>query len=91
EFLLYLPVTAETLPDRAVPIATDLPGGAETILLVDDEPALLGTAARQLELLGYRVIPAPGGAEALALLDAGLAIDLLISDITMPPPVDGIA
>lgn len=91
EFLLYLPVTEETLPERPAAPAGDLPGGAETILLVDDEPDLLGTAARQLELLGYRVVPAPGGAEALALLEGGLSVDLLLSDITMPPPVDGLA
>lgn len=91
EFLLYLPVTEEILPDRVAPAAAELPGGSETILLVDDEPDLLGTSSRQLELLGYRVISAPGGAEALALLEGGLAVDLLITDITMPPPVDGIA
>lgn len=91
EFLLYLPVTEETLPERAAAPSADLPGGTETILLVDDEPDLLGTAARQLELLGYRVITAANGSDALAILDGGVSIDLMLSDVTMPPPLDGVA
>jgi len=61
------------------------PGGDETILLVDDEAAVLRATARLLTLLGYRVLEAAHGAEALAIARAEhRAIDLLLTDVLMP-------
>jgi PAS domain S-box-containing protein len=59
--------------------------GAETILLVEDEPGIRGLMRRSLTPLGYRVIEARDGSEALALA-AGLdgTLDLLLSDVVMP-------
>jgi two-component system, cell cycle sensor histidine kinase and response regulator CckA len=66
-------------------------GGAERLLLVDDEPAIRATTARALRRLGYTVIEATDGAAALDLLTGGAAtvmdgldVDLLLSDVVMP-------
>src|SRR5688572_8060174 len=61
------------------------PGGEETILLVEDEPALRAVARRVLEGAGYRVVEASDGEAALALLEGGTGgIDLLFTDVIMP-------
>jgi CheY-like chemotaxis protein len=62
-----------------------LQSGSETILLVEDEPAVRRLAARILQGAGYRVISCGDGAEALAAArgEEG-AIDLFVSDVVMP-------
>jgi two-component system cell cycle sensor histidine kinase/response regulator CckA len=56
-----------------------------TILVVEDEQALLSVTRRILEDAGYRVLTAAGGPEALAALAAdGEPVDLLLSDVVMP-------
>jgi len=65
-------------------IAT-MPGGAESILFVDDEEELVTMRKRMLEFLGYTVYPSTSPQGALALVQQGtVAIDLLITDLTMP-------
>lgn len=56
---------------------------ARTILLVDDDPAVLKVTARVLEHVGYTVVTANGAAEAITLASDG-GIDLLVSDVRMP-------
>jgi PAS domain S-box-containing protein len=59
--------------------------GSETILLVEDEPAVLRLGKRMLEGLGYQVITAALPSEAVALAKQhGASIQLLITDIVMP-------
>jgi CheY-like chemotaxis protein len=61
-----------------------------TILLVDDEEELRSTGASMLVAMGFTVITAPNGREALEIFsDAGSAIDLILMDLTMPE-MDGI-
>ena len=56
-----------------------------TILVAEDEPAVLAVILRGLEERGYRVVPARDGVEALAILTGGeRPIDLLITDVIMP-------
>jgi two-component system cell cycle response regulator CpdR len=55
-----------------------------TVLLVDDDPAVLDVIASMLEEIGCRVIRANGGAEALDLLQHHDRISILITDINMP-------
>jgi CheY-like chemotaxis protein len=54
------------------------------ILLVDDDDVVRETLAAQLEDLGFGVVVAARGAEAIALLEAGEAVDALVSDLSMP-------
>jgi len=57
--------------------------GGETILLVDDEPAVRSITARLLRQMGYEVIEAADGSEALAAF-AREGIDLLVTDVVLP-------
>ncbi len=59
--------------------------GAETILLVDDEPELVDVGKKLLENLGYRVIPSVGALHALEVFRADpTKFDLVLTDFTMP-------
>jgi CheY-like chemotaxis protein len=86
-FKIYLP---QVEPQTKIPIqrldSPDLPRGTETILLVEDDPALREMAATLLRRLGYTVFAAANGIEALSLKqqrDNG-HIDLLFTDVVMP-------
>jgi DNA-binding response OmpR family regulator len=57
--------------------------GSASILVVDDQPALLENLALVLELEGYEVLKARDGVEALAVLESRL-VDLILADIAMP-------
>lgn len=64
---------------------TDPPGkGGATIVLVDDNDDVREVTAMLLSKLGYDVIGAESGAEALSLLETGTAPDLLMVDFSMP-------
>ena len=58
--------------------------GNGTVLLVEDEAMVRAVAERALTRQGYAVVTASNGDEALELLDGGLAVDLLVSDVVMP-------
>ena len=66
-----------------------VPRGTETLLVVDDETDLVEIAAQSLRSLGYRVITASDGAEALQALQRHSDIDLLFSDVVMPGDLNG--
>ena len=59
-------------------------GGAETILVVEDEPAVRSAVVGMLEALGYTVAEAADGSEALEALKSGTFADLVFSDVVMP-------
>jgi two-component system, cell cycle sensor histidine kinase and response regulator CckA len=60
--------------------------GAETILLVEDEPSVRRLVSQMLQLTGYTVLEAANGPEALGLMDhVGQPVDLLLTDVVMPP------
>jgi len=86
-FKIYLPrvESQSKIPmGRLAPPA--LPRGTETIMLVEDDPALREMAATLLRRLGYTVLAAANGIEALSLKqqrDTG-HIDLLFTDVVMP-------
>ena len=54
------------------------------VLVVDDEAPIRQVARRILETGGYRVIEASNGLDALALLEEGTPLDLLMADLQMP-------
>ena len=62
---------------------------SETILVVEDEPEVRKIAVSILEDLGYRVIEAESGPDALAKLEAQPRIDLLFTDMIMPGGMSG--
>jgi two-component system cell cycle sensor histidine kinase/response regulator CckA len=86
-FRLYFPSLGpmEVRQPEAAPEAGGLPRGHETILVLEDEPAVRDLSVRLLEHCGYRVLSAGSGAEALELaatMDA--PADLIFSDVIMP-------
>ncbi|MCJ7829942.1 MAG: ATP-binding protein, partial [Desulfobacterales bacterium] len=83
-FKVYLPVAAQKALEKTQP-EPELMGGTETILLVDDERAILDIATEVLGEIGYAVIPAEGGREAVRRFrQRPDAIDLVILDMGMP-------
>ncbi len=67
------------------PNAADQPAGTGTILLVEDEAALLRLTAKMLDGLGYTILTSEDPRDALKLAEAYPgAIDLLVTDVTMP-------
>jgi CheY-like chemotaxis protein len=90
-FHVYLPrLTVSAQIPASSPDARTVPGGSETILLVEDEMALRLLAARVLERYGYRVITAANGVEARQIWERNkLAVDLLLTDIVMPQGISG--
>jgi len=86
-FKVYLPQTGQrTEVSAATPVPADLPRGTETILLVEDDSSLREMASLLLQRLGYAVLAAANGPEALSLTqqpDTG-CIDLLFTDVVMP-------
>jgi CheY-like chemotaxis protein len=86
-FKVYLPqVQLEAKPPLPPLDTPDLPRGTESILLVEDDPALRQMAGTLLRRLGYTVFAAANGIEALSLKQQpGIGhIDLLFTDVVMP-------
>jgi len=90
-FRLYLPRAkgAEIPAEQPVKQTEPLPHGDEIILAVDDEPELLAIVVEHLEDLGYRLLTANDGKQALQQLKKEPAIDLLFSDVVMPGGING--
>jgi signal transduction histidine kinase/ActR/RegA family two-component response regulator len=84
-FRIYLPVV-DRAPESRIAEEEDLPlGHGETILLVEDDTALLALTHGLLDDLGYNVLTAHDGLEALVIEDEHDGdIDLLLTDVVMP-------
>lgn len=85
-FHVFLPRLEGSVSWSEHPAVRATPRGAgETLLLVEDEPALLGLVQRMLEGLGYRVLTAFCGEEALEVAAENRSeIRLLVTDVVMP-------
>ncbi len=84
-FLIRLPRQTPASPNSDAGQGVSDPGGNETILLVDDEPAILLLATQSLRLKGYQVLPVSKPMDALAIASQPeITIDLVISDLIMP-------
>lgn len=85
-FRIYFPHYEEkAVTDKVPEVVHQPPSGSETILLVEDEPALLKLAAWQLERLGYHVLPAGSPKRALEVARQFPGeIQLLVTDVIMP-------
>jgi len=87
---MYLPraTTKEEPPVQSAPADTTA-GGAESILLVEDDDLVRANAQVQLDSLGYQVLCAANGAEALEIIQSDALIDLLFTDVIMPGGMNG--
>lgn len=89
---LYLPRhfgEAEAGPEDSVAGAQPAAGAGETVLVVDDEPTVRMLIVDALSELGYACAEAVDGPSALALLQGGTKIDLLITDVGLPGGLNG--
>jgi two-component system, cell cycle sensor histidine kinase and response regulator CckA len=82
-FDVYLP-RCEAVDASGRPARGPRRGGNETILLVEDDAMAMRLTRRLLELLGYTVECAERGDRALQMLESGLKLDLLLTDILLP-------
>lgn len=62
----------------------EVKGGAETVLVVEDDDEVREVAVSMLTELGYRVVKARDAASALVVVDSGIPIDLIFTDVMMP-------
>lgn len=72
-----------------MPSSEIVPGDGETILLVEDEYHILAATSKLLRDIGYKVITAASGREALDLTEAEHAYDILLTDVVMPGEIGG--
>lgn len=85
EFRVYLPAIDIAVTEEGSSLEEILPKGTETVLLVDDEQMMRSVGESILLNLGYRVITASDGEEALAIYrERGNDISLVILDKVMP-------
>jgi signal transduction histidine kinase/CheY-like chemotaxis protein len=92
-FSVFFPAGTEPVKAKA-PEPAPVPkvrGGKETILVVEDEPALRTLANTVLQECGYQVLEAASGAQALQVWNGHAGpIDLLLTDLVMPEGVSGV-
>ena len=83
-FEIRLPAVAEA--DESKPATSPLESlrGTETILVAEDEPAVRALVCGTLERLGYTVLQAADGREALGVLEQHGPVQLLLTDVVMP-------
>ena len=90
-FKIFIPVANQAVANFPSNSQSSLvPGGAETILLAEDEPLLRQMARNVLERYGYRILEAGSGPEALsAWKNSNSHVDLLLTDMVMPGGMTG--
>ena len=62
-------------------------GGTEMILVVEDDEEVRATVVEMLSDLGYRVLKAKDAQSALAIIESGVPVDMLFTDVVMPGPL----
>ena len=84
-FKLYFPVTEAEVDLPVEPLEASAVSGDKCILVVEDEPEIRQNLCECLRQLGYHVLSATDGVEALALFhESGEQIDLVLTDLVMP-------
>ena len=90
-FRVFIPATAKRAIEAKRIEKRGIPRGRETIFLVEDEASVRQVTARGLRLLGYTVMEASDGQEALLVWQqCHQQIDLLLSDMVMPKGMTGL-
>jgi len=89
-FKIFIPASSKALVDCETNRRQTVPGGNETILVVEDEAALRQLVQEVLRKKGYTVLEAATGAQALKLWEHQKdQVDLLLTDMMMPEGVSG--
>jgi len=84
-FDIYLPASEKAVSPQHGPSSEPILKGTETVLLVDDEPKVLDVCERFLMTLGYSVLTARSGREALRIYENNKAnIGVVVLDMIMP-------
>ena len=81
---MYLPRTLKRLEALAQVDFEPVAGGNETILVAEDDNEVRATVIEILSDLGYRILKASDAASALAIIESGVPIDMLFTDVVMP-------
>ncbi|HXC55749.1 MAG TPA: CHASE3 domain-containing protein [Rhizomicrobium sp.] len=85
---LYLPRTRKAQEGLGPVVTTDIVGGSETILVVEDDAGVRAAVVDILADLGYAVLKAESAEQGLAVISSGARIDLLFTDVVMPGPIN---
>ncbi|MPR30164.1 response regulator, partial [Microvirga tunisiensis] len=88
-FLPRVEAAIEQLPEPRDTVPSSF-GAGQTVLVVEDDPAVRQVAVSTLKSLGFNVMEAASGDEAARLLKANRQVDLVFSDIRMPGKLTGI-
>jgi CheY-like chemotaxis protein len=81
---LYLP-RSRAREDVETDVETGpIAGGSETVLVAEDDEDVRATVVEMLSTLGYRVLKAKDAQSALAIIESGVPIDILFTDVVMP-------
>jgi PAS domain S-box-containing protein len=88
---LYLPrdYSTDAKPEKQLSQTKELHGGSETILIVEDDAELQSWSVSILDELGYSVMSASSGPEALKEIRSNKHIDLLFTDVVLPDGMTG--
>jgi signal transduction histidine kinase/CheY-like chemotaxis protein len=81
---MYLPRVRDAEDMTTEVDSAPVTGGTETVLVVEDDEDVRGTVVELLSDLGYRVLKAKDAQSALAIIESGVPIDLLFTDVVMP-------
>src|SRR5690606_31049162 len=91
-FEILLPRSSDAGPAHKPKVEPqEMVGGSERILVTEDDPAVLSLTVDLLRGLGYSVVTASSGEEALRIVRADPALQLLFTDVVMPGGLSGIA
>ena len=91
---LFLPVAKDAVAAQPAPLELEITnvkiGNSETVLVVDDEYELLEVAVTYVEEMGFKVLAATNGEQALRTLAKNPNIEILLTDIVMPGGINGV-
>ena len=87
---MYLPrATGLNQTAAEAAISSNIEGGTETVLVVEDDSLVRRYVMTQIESLGYTTLEAANASEALQIIDATPSVDLLFTDVIMPGIMNG--
>jgi CheY-like chemotaxis protein len=84
---LYLPRAHEAEEEATQAPGGPVTGGIETVLVVEDDDAVRDVVVETLTELEYKVLRARDAQSALVIMESGLRVDLLFTDVVMPGPL----